>query len=98
MNTELILQLLETFSVVLAMTVAAGTIRGRANEKTAVLTKMQVDIEYIKQRFDVLDKQASKIADLEVCCKTLSKRLDDHLWSEHGGKKDGERECKATEP
>jgi tryptophanase len=92
MNVELILQLLQTASVVLAMAVAAGTIRGRGNERTAVLTKMQVDIEYIKQRIDGVDKQASKLVELEACCKTLNKRLDDHLWLDHGGKKESERE------
>lgn len=92
MNVELILQLLQTASVVLAMAVAAGTIRGRGNERTAVLTKMQVDIEYIKQRIDGVDKQAGKLVELEACCKTLNKRLDDHLWLDHGGKKESERE------
>jgi tryptophanase len=92
MNVELILQLLQTASVVLAMAVAAGTIRGRGNERTAVLTKMQVDIEYIKQRIDGVDKQAGKLVELEACCKTLNKRLDDHLWLDHSGKKESERE------
>jgi O-glycosyl hydrolase len=88
----LILQLLQTVSVVLAMAVAAGTIRGRGSEKTATLTKMQVDIEYIKQRIDGFDKQALRISELEACCKTITKRLDDHLWQEHGCKREGERE------
>jgi len=92
MSVELILQLLQTASVVLAMAVAAGTIRGRGNEKTVSLTKMQMDIEYIKQRVEGFDRQSDRISDLEACCKTLTKRLDDHLWLEHGCKKDGERE------
>lgn len=92
MSMELILQLLQTASVVLAMAVAAGTIRGRGNDRTATLTKMQVDIEYIKQRIDAADRQTAKIAELEACCKTLSNRLDDHLWVEHGCKKEDERE------
>lgn len=92
MSTELFLQLLQTASVVLAMAVAVGTIRGRGSDRTASLTKMQVDIEYIKQRIDGFDKQATRIAELETCCKTLSKRLDDHMWYEHGCKKEGERE------
>lgn len=92
MNMELVLQLLQTASVVLAMAVAAGTIRGRGNDRTAALTKMQVDIEYIKQRIDGIDRQAAKIAELEVCCRTLNKRLDDHLRYEHGCKKEDERE------
>jgi hypothetical protein len=50
MSLEMILQLLQTASVVLAMAVSVGTIRGRGIDRTAVLTKMQVDIEYIKQR------------------------------------------------
>ncbi len=92
MSPEMILQLLQTASVILAMAVAAGTIRGRSNERTAALTKMQVDIEYIKQRIDGVDKQAGKLVELEACCKTINKRLDDHLWLDHTAKKDGERE------
>lgn len=92
MSTELFLQLLQTASVVLAMAVAAGTIRRRGNDRTAELTKTQVDIDYIKQRLDSFDKQTAKIAELEACCKTLNKRLDDHLWYEHGCKKEGDRE------
>lgn len=90
MSLEVILQLLQAASVVLAMAVAIGTIRGRGSDKTAVLTKMQVDIEYIKQRIDGVDRQAGKIVELEACCKTLNKRLDDHLWLDHDRKKDGE--------
>ena len=92
MNTELFLQLLQTASVVLAMAVAAGTIRRRGSDRTAELTKMQVDIEYIKQRLDNFDKQCTRITELEACCKTLNKRLDDHMWYEHGCKKEGDRE------
>ena len=91
MNPELILQLLQTASVVLAMAVAAGTIRARGNERTAVLTKMQVDIDYIKQRVDGYEKQAGRLSELETCCKTLEKRLDDHLWLENGRKMENER-------
>jgi hypothetical protein len=88
MSLELILQILETASIILAMTVAAGTIRGRGNDRTAVLTKMQVDIEYIKQRIDGVDKQAGKLVELEACCRTMNKRLDDHLFYDHGNKKE----------
>ncbi len=92
MSMELVLQFLQTASVVLAMAVAAGTIRRRGSDRTAELTKMQVDIDYIKQRLDSFDKQAARITELEACCKTISKRLDDHLWLEHGCKKEGDRE------
>ncbi len=90
MSLEIILQLLQTASVVLAMAVAVGTIRGRGSDRTAVLTKMQVDIEYIKQRIDGVDRQAGKIVELEACCKTMNKRIDDHLWLAHDRKQDGE--------
>ncbi len=90
MSVEVMLQLLQTVSVILAMAVAAGTIRGRGSERAAVLTKMQVDIEYIKQRIDGVDKHAERLAELEACCRTLGKRLDDHLWLEHAGKKEDE--------
>ena len=92
MSMELMLQLLQTASVVLAMAVAAGTIRGRSNDRTVTLTKMQVDIEYIKEHLDIVDKHTARISELEACCKTLSKRLDDHLWFEHGRNKESDKE------
>lgn len=92
MSMELILQLLQTASIVLAVVVAMGTIRSRENDRTSAATKMQVDIEYIKRQIDGFDKQTEKISEQEACCKTISKRLDDHLCLDHGCKKEGERE------
>ena len=92
MSMELILQLLQTASIVLAVVVAMGTIRGRDNDRTAALTKMQVDIDYIKQRLDAFDRQLVKNADMEAVCKAMNKRMDDHLWFEHGRKREDDRE------
>jgi len=92
MSMELILQLLQTASVVLAVVVAMGTIRGRDNDRASTITKMQVDIEYLKRQIDGFDKQMEKISEQEACCKTISKRLVDHLCLDQGCKKEGERE------
>jgi hypothetical protein len=92
MDYQIIMQILQAVSVILAMTVAAGTIRGRSNDKIAVLTKMQVDIEYIKQRIDGFDEHSGKLVELDGCCKQLHKRMDDHLQFDHVNK-EGSGKC-----
>lgn len=87
---QTILQLLQTASVVIAMIVAVGTIRGRGDDKTSALTKMQVDIEYIKKTVDCIPQQSTQITALDSSCKSAHKRLDDHLRYDHGQRKDEE--------
>lgn len=88
MDFSTLLQLLQTASVVLAMVVAVGTIRGRGDDKTIMLTEMRKDIDYIKRTVDCIPAQTKTLVELEASCKSAHKRLDDHMRYEHGQKKE----------
>ncbi len=83
MDLSTILQLLQTASVVLAMAVAVGTIRGRGDDKTVMLTEMRKDIDYIKRTVDCIPAQTKTLIELEASCKSAHKRLDEHLILYH---------------
>lgn len=90
MDLATVLQMLQTASVILAVLVAAGTIKGRSDDKASVLTGMQKDIEYIKRNTDCIPAQTSKLVELEASCKSAHKRLDDHLKYDHQKKEDSQ--------
>lgn len=83
MDLSTVLQLLQTVSVVLAMAVAVGTIRGRGDDKTVMLTEMRKDIDYIKRTVDCVPAQTKTLIELEASCKSAHKRLDEHLVIHH---------------
>lgn len=78
-----ILQILQTLSVIAAIIVATGTIRGRGDDKTAALTEMRVDIRYIKEKVDGFDAVKTESTKALQNASSAHKRLDDHLRYEH---------------
>lgn len=83
MGLSEILQLLQTGSVLLAILVAVGTLRGRESDKTAELTEMRVDIKYIKERIDGMDRLREGLSAVEASTRSAHKRLDEHIRYEH---------------
>ena len=83
MTFEQVLSVIQTISLVLAIFVALGTLRGRGDDKATVLAVMQTDIKYIKEKIESVDG----IRDVANCAatsaKSAHKRLDDHLRHDH---------------
>ena len=80
--------LIQTVSVILAMLVAASTLRGRDSDRTATLAKMQADIEYIKARVSGYDALRERITKVERDAAGAHRRIDEHLEREHGRKEE----------
>jgi hypothetical protein len=79
-------QIMQALGAPLTLLVAVFTLKGKGDDKTATLTKMQVDIEYIKKTVDCVPAQSTAITALDASCKAAHKRLDDHLRYDHGQK------------
>lgn len=78
-----ILQVLQTLSVVAALIVAVGTIRGRGDNKTAAMTEMRIDIKYIKEKVAGYDSLKVETAKALQSASSAHKRIDDHLRYDH---------------
>ncbi len=78
-----ILQVLQTLSVIAALIVAVGTIRGRGDDKTAAMTEMRVDIKYIKEKVNGFDGLKIDTSKALQSASSAHKRLDDHLRYDH---------------
>lgn len=74
-----VLQIVQTVSVLLAILVAGGTLRGRNDDKAIKLTKMQSDIEYIKKSIDCIPVQSNSIIELKGDMNRLNDRFDEHI-------------------
>ena len=81
--------IIQTISVILAVLVATGTLRGREAERTAALTKIQLDIEYIKGRVSGYDEMRDRLIKVEQSVASAHRRIDEHLEREHGHGKEG---------
>ena len=79
MTFEQILQLLQTASIILAIIVAAGTLKGRGDDKTKDLTEIKVDLKYIKELVGNIPTQNMEIAMLRKDVDTMTKRLEEHI-------------------
>lgn len=79
MTVEQILQLLQTTSIILAIIVALGTIKGRGDDKTKDLTEIKVDLKYIKDLVGNIPTQNVEIAMLRKDVDTMAKRLEEHI-------------------
>ena len=90
MDLSTILQVLQTASVILAMAVAVGTIRGRGDTKNTMLVEMRKDIEHIRENTACIPAQTSKLVELEASCKSAHKRLDDHIKYDHQKKEESQ--------
>ena len=77
------LQLLQTASVVLAIIVAAYSLKDRGDDKTVQLTKMSVDISYIKQQVSKMDPMQTDVTKALSSAASAHHRLNDHIRYEH---------------
>lgn len=75
--------LLQTASVIVAMVMAMGTIRGRKDDQVVQMANIQKDIEFIKERISGHDGLRDQSRTAEQSAKSAHKRLDDHLRQEH---------------
>lgn len=85
MQWNAILSAVQTISVLLAIWVALGTIRGRHTQDVADLTEMKVDIKYIKQQVSEMDGLQQRVALVEQSAKSAHRRLDEHIESTRAG-------------
>lgn len=79
MDWAVLLQGLQTVSVIAAILVAVGTIRGRKNDEVSTLTEMRVDIKYIKEKINDVDEIRERLTTVEQSAKSAHRRLDEHL-------------------
>lgn len=77
------LKIMQALSAPLTLLVAVMVLRGKSDDKTAVLTKMQVDIDYIKQNTACIPGQNDRLVKVESNIASAHKRLDDHLRYDH---------------
>lgn len=82
------IKLMQAVSIPLAIIVAVFGLRRSGEDKVSSLTKMQVDIEYIKESVKCIPTQDRQLMVLDASCKSAHKRLDEHLRYEHGQKKE----------
>jgi hypothetical protein len=83
---EQILQLLQTASIILAIIVAAGTLKGRGEDKTKDLTEIKVDLKYIKEQVEKIPDQSLEIAMLRKDIDGIGRRLEEHISACRGVK------------
>lgn len=88
-TVEQTLQLLQTVSIILAVLVAYGTLRGRGDDKTKDMTEIKTDLKYIKELVGKIPNQSLEIALLRKDIDNLSKRLDEHICT-HNHSEDGQ--------
>lgn len=81
MQWSAILQAVQAVSVLLAIWVALGTVRGRRAQEVADLTEMKVDIKYIKQAVSEMDGLQQRVALVEQSAKSAHRRLDAYAES-----------------
>ena len=79
MDLSDILILLQSLSIILAIVVSFGTIKGRKNDETATLTEMRVDIRYIKDSLENMRGIEPRLFAVEESAKQAHKRLDEHI-------------------
>lgn len=79
MSFELGLQMLQTISVICAILVAAGTLKGRGDDKTKDMIEIKTDLKYIKELVGKIPDQGTALALLRRDIDELNKRFDEHL-------------------
>ena len=84
MNTQTIMSLLQTVSIIIGIAVACSTLRTKSDDKAANLTEMQVDIRYIKEKVDTFDNLRETVLQTKSSVEAAHKRIDDHLRYCHG--------------
>ena len=84
MTIEQAIQILQTGSIILAILVAAGTLKGRGDDKTKDLTEIKVDLKYIKDLVGKIPDQSIEIAMLRKDIDGIGKRLEEHICASRG--------------
>ena len=83
MTFEQTVSLIQTASLLIGIVVAVGTLRNRGDDKTVALTKMQVDIGYIKEKIEGIEDIRDIATDARASAKSAHRRLDEHLRYDH---------------
>ena len=79
MGATEVFAMIQTISIVLAIILAVTKLKDRGEDKVGAITKMQVDIEYIKSAVDKLDPLLQRVTAVEESAKSAHKRIDEHL-------------------
>lgn len=71
------LSILQTLSVIAAIVVAVGTIKGRNDSSVEELAQMKADLRYIKERVDDLPDLRDRLIVVEQKSTRAHERIDD---------------------
>lgn len=88
MNFQTALQLLQTISVILAILVAAGTVKSRGDGKNTMLVEMRKDIEHIKENTACVPAQTNLLTQHQTKIENLERRTDEHVALYHQNKEE----------
>lgn len=83
MDLATILAFIQTASIVIGIIVAVFGLKDRGDDKTVALTKMQVDIEYIKRKVDGFEDMKTEVQRISSSVASAHHRIDDHIRYEH---------------
>ena len=70
------MQLLQTASILIAILIGVGTLRGRSDEKNTLLVEMRKDIEQIKKDTGCLPAQNTMLTQHQYALEELKRRVD----------------------
>ena len=73
-SVSIILQLLQTGSILLSIFVALSTLRGRKNQEVSQITEIQMDIWYIKKKVSEIDQIDRRLTVAEETIKHHAER------------------------
>lgn len=85
MDLSTMLTVVQTISIVLAILVSLGTIRGRQRDEASTLMTILVKLEYIQTKVDKIDGLESRIVVVEQSAKSAHKRIDEYIETHMGG-------------
>lgn len=86
LNWGMIMDLVQTASVLVALLVGTGTIRGRKDEQVIQMANIQKDIEFIKDRISGHEALRDMATRALESSKSAHNRINEHLQQEHGPK------------
>ena len=76
MNWEVIMTALQTVSIITAILVAVGTIRGRSNQRIEELAEMRADLRYIKAKVEDMPQMRERLTVIEHETTRAHERID----------------------
>jgi hypothetical protein len=76
MTFQDLMQLLQTVSILIAILIGVGTLRGRSDDKNTLLVEMRKDIEQIKKDTACLPNQGNMLMQHQYALEELQRRVN----------------------